>query len=508
MRTFVHAVALITAFAVATRAIGFLFRIFLSRVLGAEMLGVYQISMAFFMVFLTLVATGLPLAISKQVATRNTRGVVTAGLVISLSASALVCLVVLAGSRFFGFLFTDERCIAILIALIPSVIAASVYGVIRAVWWGEKRFFLLGATELLEQVLRVVVFAVMLAVAFLFVDLSQIAALSYTVAFFIATVVVVIIFIKTRRLKTPALTGHPSQYKPLIKSAAPITGVRLAASLTMPIISVLVPMRLIAAGWSPTAAVAAFGVLVGMTLPLLTIPQTVISSLSTALVPELSSAHKDKNSASVSKQINNALRFTLFINFLLVPVFMALGEGIGVFLFDDVQSGVFLSLYAWAMIPMSMSQITNAILNSLGAETRAMKNYFIGSLALFAAIWFLPGVIGIGALVVGMGACMIIASILNLFLIRKLIKTPALAGTPFEKGGMIGSLISHFVTLTLITIPAALVGYFTQGIAGSMLPLFFALGISGAITLGTFLVLCHLFKVIDVNTVLARRRIA
>jgi len=494
--TFARAVALITVFAVATRAIGFVFRIFLSRVLGAEMLGVYQIAMAFFMVFLTLVSSGLPLAISKQVATRQNRGVVAAGLVIALCASALVCLVVLCGNRFFGVLFTDQRCVAILIALVPSVIAASVYSVIRAVWWGEKRFFLLGVTELLDQVLRVIVFVIMLACAFLFTDLSQIAALSYTVAFFIAAAVVVVIFVKTRRLKTPAPCpmGAQSQYRPLLRSAAPITGVRIVASLTMPVISILVPMRLIAAGWSPTAAVAGFGVLVGMTLPLLTIPQTVISSLSTALVPELSSAHKDKNQASVTRQIGNALRFTVFINFLLLPVFIALGEGIGVFLFADRTSGIFLSQYAWAMVPMSLSQITNAILNSLGAETRAMKNYFVGSIALFAAIWFLPGVMGIGALVIGMGACMAIASFLNLLLIAKL------SGRRFAF-----SVVTQCVVLTLLTVPAALIGYFVQGLCAHVFSLFFVLAISGAVTLGAFVVLAHLFKVIDIKAVVVKR---
>ena len=502
MQKFVKAVALITIFAVATRAIGFVFRIFLSRVLGAEMLGVYQIAMAFFMVFLTLVSSGLPLAISKQVATKNTKGVITAGLVISLAASCLVCLLVFFLRNLYGALFTDARCIAILLALIPSVIAASVYSVIRAVWWGEKKFFLLGVTELIEQILRVIVFAIMLAFAFLFIDMGQIAALSYTVACFIGAAVVVVIFMKTRRLgKADIKYTRTSQYKPLLKSAAPITGVRLVASITMPVISILIPMRLIAAGWSPTAAIAAFGVLVGMTLPLLTIPQTVISSLSTALVPELSSAHKEQNRGIVHKQIQNCLKFTLFINFLLLPVFMSLGEGIGMFLYADRTSGIYLTYFAWVMIPMSLSQITNAILNSLGAETRAMKHYFLGSIALFASVWFLTPEIGISALVTGMGACMGIASLLNLLLITKLTKCHGSA-TPFAKKetNFAVSVLGQCLLFTIISIPAIIAGIFCQGIVKHLFPSFIALGISGIAAMGVFMALCNLFKIVKISS--------
>lgn len=43
MKQIVKAAALLTGFSVLTRAVGFLYRIYLSRTLGAEYLGIYQI---------------------------------------------------------------------------------------------------------------------------------------------------------------------------------------------------------------------------------------------------------------------------------------------------------------------------------------------------------------------------------------------------------------------------------------------------------------------------------
>lgn len=44
MKRLVKAVAIITIFAVLTRALGFVLRIYMSRKMGAELLGIYQVA--------------------------------------------------------------------------------------------------------------------------------------------------------------------------------------------------------------------------------------------------------------------------------------------------------------------------------------------------------------------------------------------------------------------------------------------------------------------------------
>ena len=508
MKQFARAVALITVFAVSTRAIGFAFRIFLSRVIGPEMLGIYQIAMSFFMVFLTLVASGLPLIISKEVAagaTAPTTGkltpksvranIVLTGLFLSLATSLFICAVVIAGQNLFAGIFTDRRCIAILITLIPSLAASSIYTVLRSVWWGQKKFFKLGITELTEQLVRVVVFVIFLVFAFAFTDLAGVAALSYTVATFVSATVVVIVFIKTQKLKNtpptpqPAATFYP---KKLLKSAAPITGVRVATTLSMPVIAILLPMRMVAAGWTNTAALAQFGIAIGMTFPLLTIPQTVVSSLATALVPELSAAIRQNNTAEVHRRITTSLKFTLLIVFSLLPIYIALGNHIGQFLYANSLSGAYLAKAAWLMVPLALSQLTNTILNSMGAETKTFKHYALGSIALFAAVWFLPKYIGVEAVITGMGVCTTIASLLNLRLIGKLTKTDIKHSTLAETLGTV-------TAFALTSIPAALAGYFLCGLIADIFPLLITLVIAGGTTLATFLLFATIFNLLDLT---------
>jgi stage V sporulation protein B len=525
-------------FAVSTRAIGFFFRIFLSRILGPEMLGVYQIAMGFFMVFLTIIASGIPLAVSKEVAkittthgcggkgcgenervtglttnaSRSIGRITVAGLSISLIVSVVLCVVVWLLRDFAGVIFTDERCMKILLIMLPSIIACSVYTALRAVWWGEKKFFLLGATELLEQILRVVFFIILIGFSGALMDAAGLAGLSFTIACVVSAVAVVIIHIRTRR-KMRLSSTHPgsqsSRYvfkvakdsasesfaKPILKSASPITGVRVIGSIAMPVISVIIPLRLVAAGWTSVQAISHFGMVVGMTFPLLTMPSTIISALSTALVPELSGAMQRKDMATVSKQVKGALTFTLFITFAVLPAFIALGQPIGEFLFASPMAGKYLSTAAWVMVPLALSQITTAILNSLGAEVKAMKHYVLGSIVLFAAVWFLPAIMGINALLVGMGLCMTIASILNVIMIAKL-------------SGARMDMLKMILVFSAIGVPAMLLAGFTYGLVAHIWGLFMSLAIAGGLSVLLVLLLCRVFNVVDVRAVLRREKVA
>lgn len=68
MKSLFKTVALITIFSVITRFLGFVFRIYLSRKLGAEYLGLFQVASSVIGIMLTLVSSGLPLSTAKFVA--------------------------------------------------------------------------------------------------------------------------------------------------------------------------------------------------------------------------------------------------------------------------------------------------------------------------------------------------------------------------------------------------------------------------------------------------------
>ena len=67
-QTFIQGTLILLAAGIINRMLGFIPRIALPRIIGAEGVGLYQLAYPFFLVLVTVITGGLPLAIAKMVA--------------------------------------------------------------------------------------------------------------------------------------------------------------------------------------------------------------------------------------------------------------------------------------------------------------------------------------------------------------------------------------------------------------------------------------------------------
>ena len=201
MKSLFKTVALITFFSFLTRVAGFIFRIILSRVVGAEGVGLYQVASSVFMVLMAVVSSGIPLIISRMNASyiankeeKKEGSLVAVSLVFTLLLSLILCLVVLLFKSLFAQIFTEARCIEILIILLPSLIFSSVYCVFRGALWGRGNYFALCVSEFYEQVVRIVLGVLFISASFSAIENALNLAWSMTIACFLSMVFVVLLF--------------------------------------------------------------------------------------------------------------------------------------------------------------------------------------------------------------------------------------------------------------------------------------------------------------------------
>lgn len=490
MKSLFKTVALITVFSVLTRVLGFVFRIFLSRMVGAEALGIYQVAFSVFMVLMTIISSGLPLVISRMSATflankenRKESSLNTVSLLYSLILSVCLCLIVLIFRNLFSKLFTDSRCMEILIVLLPSLVFSSVYSSIRGSLWGRGNYFALCVTELYEQVVRIILSILVLNVGFSAIENALNVGWTLNIACLLSMIFVILLF-----FFYGGRFGKPNKklLKPLIKQSTPITLMRVAGSFIQPLIAVVVPSRLMAIGYTNSQAMSLYGIAVGMTMPLLYIPTTLIGSLSTALIPDISSALAQNDQKHVNNRVNTSISFALFISCLFVPVFLGLGEHMGVFLYDNIMSGTLLQSASWVLIPMGLTNISSALLNSLGLEKKSFVYFLIGSVFMFIALWFLPSFIGINAFVWGMGINYTISAILNIRLLKKKTKVEL-------------KLLKNLMKYLLVIIPSSALTAFIVSLCEYVFPLFITLLIGGFVSILSFFLLAEVVNVVDVK---------
>jgi stage V sporulation protein B len=458
-------VAFVSVFSVSEKVLGFLYRIYLSHSIGAEGIGIYSVALSIFGLFYTLCCSGVPITVSRLMTKYKAQKqhdrvakIITAGICLPLLFAIPVCLIFYFSGSTFSFLFADKRSFNVFLIILPGLTFTCVYSVLRGVFWGNKDFLPYSVIELLEEI-------VMIIMGIILISYSQsvyqgafragVAVLiSYVFSFALALGV---FFLRKNRFTNPT-----SEFKPLFKSAMPITAMRSANSFAVSLVSILLPLRLISAGFSEAEAMRSFGAAMGQALPIISIPTTLIGSFTLVLIPEISESFYNGRHYYLKRDVEKAIKFTSVLTMAFIPVFFVCGEEIGMVIFGEYECGKYIKATAFLMIFMSLSSLSTSILNSMGLETKTLIFYIVSGGLMLLSIWFLPSVIGIYSLLIGFTFVFGLTTVLNLWLLNK--HCP-------EKPKYVKFLITAFLT----TLPSILFGALLERLLLSVLGTFFTL---------------------------------
>ncbi|MFA6866618.1 MAG: oligosaccharide flippase family protein [Clostridia bacterium] len=481
-----EAVFTVGLFSVFTRILSFIFKIYLSRTLGAEVIGLYQIATSVFFLFASFSSSGLPLVLSRKTAQdialgeNKYKGYFSSALFIGISISMLVIMVIWTFSNSLGFLFSDKNAIPIFFIMLPALLSTTIYGIIRGFLWGNKQFLAFSATETVEELLRIV-FSVMLISGVLFkLDGKTAIAIAFTASdMIVAIILIIIFFVKSGKI------SRPCQLKDIFTPSIPITSMRIFSSMIATLIAIILPLKLLDFGMSASEATASYGRIAGMANPLLLAPNALISSLAIVLIPEMSANGIKKEYNKLNQHLTNGINLSLLISGLFVVIYLSLGEEITTLLYKDSISGQYLSVACVVMIPMCISQLTQSALNSMGKEFRSFFNYLFGNIVMIIAIFILPPYIGIYSVAVATLLCLLITSICNVVSLHKITK------------GRI-NCTKNLLLITAFIIPCALICEWLNNIMIMQLGALSVI-ISCVISIGLYFVLCFGFKLIDIK---------
>ncbi|MDE6585814.1 MAG: oligosaccharide flippase family protein [Clostridia bacterium] len=446
--------AQVTIFSTVEKCLSFVYRIILTRIIGAEGLGIYQICLTVFAVFLTAASSGVPITVSRLMAKsgaandiRGKHSAVTAGIISTLFITVPAAIILFFGRNAFGFLFSDERCTEIFIILLPGLILTSVYAVIRGSFWGNKQFLPYSVIELLEDAIMVI------CGVWLVFGISDpvIGARNAIIAVLISYVFSFVVSLFWYFRKGGRLVNPKPQLKPLISSATPITAMRTSTSLINSAVAVILPALLVSAcGYSNSDAIALYGVVLGMAVPLIYAPNALIGSIAVVVAPELSENYYKKREEAVRYDVEKTVKAAIFIAAILVPLLFVLGGALSKFLYDSELCGKIVTLSSFMVLPTCIAMITNTVLNSMNCEKRTMLYFFIGAAVMLFCLIFLTKYLDVYAYILGISLSQIICTVLNLRLLAK--KCPKLR------------YMKYLIHALLVIAAACLFGWLLNGI--------------------------------------------
>ena len=155
--TLITGTLLLTVTGFATRILGFFYRIFLSRTIGAEGLGIFNMVHPIYGICFALCAGSIQTAISRFVAANVQKGkqIFRTGLVISLGlGTALAALIVRFSVPIAHYILMEDRCASLLPFLAVSVPFSAVHACINGYYYGIQKTKIPAMAQIMEQIVR------------------------------------------------------------------------------------------------------------------------------------------------------------------------------------------------------------------------------------------------------------------------------------------------------------------------------------------------------------------
>lgn len=436
--------SIVTGFSIATRLLSFIFKMWMSRALGAETVGLYQIALSVIMMLLTI-TSGAPTVLSRKIAeagscndNKKQNSLVCASLILGFGISATICAVLYACHSKLGFLFSNEQCLPIFLIMLPTLITSTLYASFRSWFWGRKNFAAFSSTELIDEILKIILSVIFASGLVLTMNGAKGIALAMTISDAICVIILAILFFVCGGRLT-----KPSGFKDLTLRTIPLSATRIVTSAGASLTALIIPQMLIASGMDVAQATAEYGRVAGMALPLIMAPITFVGALSVVLIPDVAQLRAQGDISTVRKKLSGAMIFSMLVASVFFVIYLPLGEILGKLLFKDAQAGTFVSYCSLILFPIAIAQATTPMLNSLGKERNTFLHTLIGALSMLPCIFLLPKVIGVYAMAAASGVCFMIIAILNSIVLKKEVGS-------FTDGKKTGAIMLFSVPLAVL----------------------------------------------------------
>jgi len=429
-------------------------RLPLTRLIGSEGLGIYQMALPAFHALYHIAAGGVPVAVQNLVAESVTKGraavadrVLRLALLYALVAGGTATCALLVGAPILARLLGDPRSRWPLVAVAPAVLLFALDSIFRNYLQGRKLITPSATASVLEQGSKVLV---TVGAAYLLMPLGKEyaaagAALGITAGAIVSLAYMLWTVSRVRGGELPATPDHtPGLGRRMLRLAWPVT----VGSVGLPLLQVfdvgIIQRGFLKAGYQLAEATSLYGAYSGIAVQIVWFPFVLSNALANALVPTLTAAQARGEMDLVRERVLVGLRTATLICLPVAIGVMLLATPI-VRLFGEPQAAEPLRYMGPVALLGPLTWMMIAQLQALGATAEPMRNLGIATLAKICLDAVLAPIRGIDVRGVAIASVVmfLICAWLNGRTLARLIDSPLpwgrLLGGPLIASGVMGA---------------------------------------------------------------------
>ncbi len=397
-----------TLTSLSLRSLGVAFNAFVSRELGADGMGLFTLIMSVYGLSVTVAASGVNLAATRMCAealvcedASRIRGALRRCLTYAITCGIIACLLLFFGADIVAHHWLgDGRCARSLRLLAVSLPFIAASNVLHGYFTAVRKVSKSAATQIFEQLFKMTVtVAALLYIVPDGIEYSCMAlvgggALAEIMSFLMAFI---LYLLDRRGQKTKPVdrkTGR-ALTRELFGITVPVAAAAYVRSGLTTLEHILIPRGLRKNPLTAETALATYGVLCGMVMPIIMFPTALLYSFTGLLIPEFAEEGERKNSARVCYMISRSLGLTIIFSIGCAAIMIMFSSELGVLIYDSHDAGEFIRVMAPLIPLMYLDHAVDAILKGLGEQLYCMKVNIIDSAMCTLLVWLLCPRIGI-----------------------------------------------------------------------------------------------------------------
>lgn len=431
---FIQGAFILTLTNLITGVLAFVFRILLSRSIGAEGMGVFQLVLPLYSLFITLVSGGVTTAISKLIAEQQTKSNFR-----NMHKIIVICVTLFGGWSIFmaallafnanfvaQYILKDLRTLYSIIILTPAIVFISMSAIVRGYFFGLQDVNPPAIIDVVEKIIRlgglIITVKLMLPYGISYVCAGAMVAM--TAGELMSFLLLWMIYLRKRPKYAGNKTTDPTVgiIRGILSNAIPLSVSGALVTIMEMLCAIIVPAQLAVAGFEKHTALSLYGELTGMAMPLLSFPFIIIVSLSITLVPAITASYTSRNWGVLNKQCQDSIKIASILGFGSTALFLTFPTQLSDLFFKCPNAGNLLFWLAFGCTFEFIQFTLFAISNGLGLQSKVLGYSIINVVILVLCSYLLIRIpqINIYGYIIGFVASTFIIVIKNILDLKKI----------------------------------------------------------------------------------------
>lgn len=413
---------------IITKILGFIIRIIYTRIVGAEVLGLYSLVMPTYSLLITIATLALPTTISKLIAedNHNHLKVVSTSTILIMIINFFVVILMLLSAKFIAInLLHEERCYLLIIAMTLTFPIISISSIVKGYFYGKQNMIPNVVSNVIEQIVRGIL--IYLFVPTIMARSEILAAASLFIFSFCEEVVSIFInlLFLPKKIKIKKQDFIPDKYtlKNILSISIPTVSSRIIGNIGYFFEPIILKNLLLFSGYSNEYILVEYGAYNAYTIAILTVPSFFITAIASALIPEVSKHYLNRNNDSMKKRLKEAIIFALIIGITYSVLLMFFGKFILNSLYDTNLGLNYIKVLAPIFPLFYIETILMSFLQAINKANITMRITIVGVIVKLVVLAGTSLVhIGMYSLILSEIANILLVVFLNIYFVYKYTK--------------------------------------------------------------------------------------